>query len=94
MGAVRGSSMSQSVSPHEAEADKFARELGAYLDQAAGSGQYDALIIAAPPRFLGLVKGVLSPRTSDSIRATLAKDYATMPAEKILELVRKQLDLT
>jgi len=93
MGAVRGSAMSQSTPPHEAEAENFARELGKYLDEAVAAGRCDELILAAPPRFLGLLKGVLAARTNDSVRATVSKDYATRPAEEVVELVRKQLDL-
>jgi protein required for attachment to host cells len=93
MGAVRGSAMSQSTSPHDAEAEKFARELGGYLDEAVGAGRCGELILVAPPRFLGLLRGVLASPTSDSMRATISKDYATRPAEEVVELVRKQLDL-
>lgn len=93
MGAVRGSAMSKAVGPHEAEAEKFARELGAYLDQAAADGKYEELVIAAAPRFLGLIKEALGSRSSDSIRAAVPKDYATQPPATVVKLVRKALDL-
>ena len=44
---------------HAHAAEVFARELGDTLNEGWKDGQFDRLVLAAPPRFLGLLREVL-----------------------------------
>lgn len=43
------------------EAERFARRVAQHLDQALQQGRCDSLVLAAAPRFLGLLRKFLSP---------------------------------
>ena len=62
--------------PKEVEAQKFARELATALEQHLFAHAFDALVLAAPPHFLGLVKATLSDQVAKRVRATVCKDLA------------------
>jgi protein required for attachment to host cells len=45
----------------DTEAEKFARQLGSYLNQSHQKGDFGKLVIVAPPSFLGLLRSALDP---------------------------------
>src|SRR5262245_18602964 len=57
--------------PKEVEAQRFARELAAVLDKGRSHHAYERLVIAAPPHFLGLLRGALEGEVTKMIEATL-----------------------
>jgi protein required for attachment to host cells len=69
--------------PREAEAMKFARELAAVLDKGLDDHAYDALVLAAPPHFLGLLKETLGDQVGKHVVETLDKDLATLEPREI-----------
>ena len=86
-------SMPSTKQPHsshkELEAVEFARALNDYLDDAAQLHKFEALILVAPPHFLGLLRAQLTPVLARMISATLAQDLIYMDETIIREHVAK-----
>jgi protein required for attachment to host cells len=64
--------------PKRVEAEKFARELSRHLASLFDAHAFDALIVAAPPKFLGLLRSALAiPRDHVFARVVAwhEKDY-------------------
>jgi protein required for attachment to host cells len=77
--------------PKEVEAQKFAQELAATLERGLLDRAYEALVVAAPPKFLGLLRDTLSKEVSKRIEATLNKDFAKLEAREIEARIRSEL---
>ncbi|CAM3201611.1 host attachment protein [Corallococcus sp. ZKHCc1 1396] len=71
----------------ELEHERFARELCAHLDRGVDSQAFDELVIAAPPAFLGKVRGLLSTRVKQRVRLDLDSDYSNLPARELPDRV-------
>lgn len=56
------------------EADAFASDVAAVLDRALQQGRYTRLVLAAAPRFLGLLRKAVSPAVAATIERELDKD--------------------
>jgi len=85
-GDVRRAAMSRSEGPHERAVADFARALASRLEHARATGQYDRLVLVAPPKFLGLVRSSLDAPTEQCVVGSLDKDLAASDEE---ELVRQ-----
>ena len=59
--------------PHEHEARDFARQLAETLRLARVAGRYDRLILAAEPKFLGLIREALDPATQKLVSREIPK---------------------
>jgi protein required for attachment to host cells len=68
---------------HEFEKEKFSQEMAGLLNDAAEKKSFDDLIIVAPPRTLGTLRQALSSKTSDHIRAEIAKDLTQVPLHEM-----------
>lgn len=66
--------------PKEAEAQRFAQQLSAYLEEAVAKRSFDYLVLVAPPHFLGTLKGSLGRQAARHVRATIDKDLSTLDA--------------
>jgi protein required for attachment to host cells len=66
------------TTPRAAEARRFALHLGKELDRARAAGEVEALVIVAPPHFLGLVQELLPRQVKRRLRASLARDYVAL----------------
>jgi protein required for attachment to host cells len=62
----------------------FAKELAADLARAFRAGDFTRLVLIAPPRFLGVIKGALDPQLERALLATIAKD---LPRASTSELI-------
>jgi protein required for attachment to host cells len=60
--------------PHELEERRFTEGVAAEVNRAALDKQFDRLILAAPPRTLGILRKSLSSHASDRVIAELDKD--------------------
>ncbi|MBZ4336229.1 host attachment protein [Corallococcus interemptor] len=69
------------------EHERFARELSARLDRGVDSHQFDQVVIAAPPGFLGMLRGLLSTRVKQRVRLDLDADYSSLPARELPDRV-------
>jgi protein required for attachment to host cells len=76
----------QETNPKEVEAQKFAHELAGVLEKGLAERAYDALVLVAPPHFLGLLKQAVNEQVRKHIEATLPKDLAPLEPREI-ELV-------
>jgi len=69
--------------PKDVEAQKFARELAAALHKGLDDHAYEAWVLVAPPRFLGLVKATVGEQVKKHLRATIDKDLAPLEPREI-----------
>lgn len=68
--------------PHEQEKQKFAGELAKFLDKNAG--EFERLVVAAPPKMLGYLRDNMSKQQMEKIIAAIDKDL-TNASEAQLE---------
>ncbi|RXF69891.1 host attachment protein [Hansschlegelia zhihuaiae] len=66
----------------EAEATFLAR-VAERLDERLGASERRGLIVVAPPRVLGLLRGRLTPGARDNLTAEIAKDLAHLATAEI-----------
>ncbi|MDA8059618.1 MAG: host attachment protein [Leptospirillum sp.] len=76
-----------STSPHEADANLFARIIGKELAEGRTHQRYDRFVLVAPPEFLGKLRESLDARVHEKILETIAKDYSGLSMEEIREKV-------
>jgi protein required for attachment to host cells len=67
----------------ELEHERFAQELSQRLDRGVDDRQFDRLIIAAPPTFLGRLRRVLSTRVRQRVVLDLDADYTNVPSRDL-----------
>ncbi len=66
----------------QAERD-FLRSVAERINVAIRDGDTKHLVLAAPPRALGVLKPLLSPASTAALRGALDKDYVHMPVYEI-----------
>jgi protein required for attachment to host cells len=59
------------------------RNLASYLDEAIAMGEFAALVLVAPPHFLGMLHGTLARQTTKHLQATVHKDLAVLDVAEI-----------
>jgi protein required for attachment to host cells len=67
--------------PKQVEAEKFVRELSRHLVSSFDAHAFDALVVAAPPKFLGLLRAALAQQhdhVSERVIAWHEKDYTSI----------------
>jgi protein required for attachment to host cells len=69
----------------EVEAMKFAQELAERLEKGRVEHQFDRLGLAAPPHFLGLLKGTLDDQVQKLLAFTVDKDLTGFQARELPE---------
>jgi protein required for attachment to host cells len=79
---VRSSAVDQ-TDWHAQEERAFLLQLIEHLDAAVGTGKTKSLIIAAPPRALGILRPAYSPRLRDAVSAEVDKDFVKLPVHQI-----------
>lgn len=72
---------------HKLEKHRFMATLADALDDACGRRAFDDLILVAPRRSLGELRGLLSKRVQGSVRQEVAKDLTNEPPS----LLRRRL---
>ncbi len=73
------------VNAREQEAIVFANELADYLDRERSKGTFTALVLIAPPAFLGLLRDNLSKEVMDIVSQQIDKNLIQKSAEAIHE---------
>jgi protein required for attachment to host cells len=68
---------------HERDEREFLRTIAERINRGVKDNHVKGLVIAAPPKALGVLKPLLSPATSALLRGTLDKDYVNMPVYDI-----------
>lgn len=86
-----GTAMDAHTDPADVEHGRFAAELAHTLLRGLEQGRYERLVIAAPPRFLGMLRGELSPRVQKTVVAEIHHDYVHKPLHEVSALITTQL---
>lgn len=79
--------MDPTTEPHEVESERFARSIAGLLETGLAENAYQRLLLIAPPHFLGLLRGALSPNVAKHVERTLDKDYTALVARELAERV-------
>ena len=66
----------EETSAQEHATELFAKRVGDYLDKARTERRYDKLVIVAPPKFLGTLRGKLGKETAKLVVDELPKDLS------------------
>ena len=66
--------MEATTDPHDQEAQRFAHELAERLHVHHNAHDFDGLVLVAPPRFLGLLRGALDEQVAKQVLASLDLD--------------------
>lgn len=69
------------VKDHEVEI--FAKEIAERLETGRTSGQYQKLVLMAPPEFLGVLRGQLSDGVRELVVDEIAKDLVTHSSKEV-----------
>ena len=78
-----GRSAVQNADWHELEEERFARAMADRINQAAESGELNAIAIVAPPKALGEIRKELSVKAQSKVVGELAKDLTRHPLKDI-----------
>ncbi len=73
------------TTPKKAETDRFAQHLADHLEKATASREFDALVLVAPPRFLGMLRGALGQQAAKQLRTSVDKDLSMFSVEALRE---------
>lgn len=69
--------------PHKLEKHRFMAVLADALDEACGKGAFEELILVAPRRSLGELRGLLSKRVQGRVRIEVPKDLTNEPPSRL-----------
>ena len=72
---------------HQQEEDRFAAETATLLKRRALNGDFEKLIVVAPPRTLGEMRKHYHKEVSDRIEGELAKDLTSHPVKEIEKIL-------
>ncbi|MBW2282551.1 MAG: host attachment protein [Deltaproteobacteria bacterium] len=90
-GTVRqsGTGTRAAMAPHtdasDVEQRRFARQLGELLQRGFNEHRYHALVVAAPPRFLGFLRKELSDPVQRTVRETVDKDLTHLDMRELAD---------
>lgn len=90
MGPARHA-MDQGRNRHEEEEEKFLKRVASRIGEAEKHKAFDHLVIAAPPRALGLLRSLLPSGAQSRVRAETAKDLLDETAPQLRERLRELL---
>lgn len=76
---------------HEVEHGLFARELADAIAHGLDEGRYEALVLVAPPHFLGLLRRELPERVTARVHMQLDRDLTRLPLREVSQALRTHL---
>ncbi len=65
--------MAESTDPKHHEAQVFSQQIAARLEAERAAGELDALLLLAPPEFLGLLREALTPECKKTVKFEASK---------------------
>ncbi|MFN3232319.1 MAG: host attachment protein [Alphaproteobacteria bacterium] len=77
--------MEAPTDPQAVEKTRFTRELVSYLEAADTRGDFDALVLVAPPRTLGEVRKLLPGTLAEKVSHEVGKDLTNSPPKEVEE---------
>jgi protein required for attachment to host cells len=75
--------------PHALETQKFVRLVGEQISAASGRGEFDELLLVAPPRALNELREALDAATQAKLVGRLEKDLVKTPDHELWPHVRE-----
>jgi len=78
-----GRSAMEQTDLHDLAERRFLTQLAERLDKAVLAGETKTLILVAPPRALGVLRGAFSKHVREAVREEIEKDYVKMPVDEI-----------
>jgi protein required for attachment to host cells len=66
--------MEPATDPKEREAQAFAAEIARHIERGRHEGNFDALVLIAPPKFLGRLRAELTKPARDALAGELDKN--------------------
>lgn len=75
--------MEPATDPHEREAQAFAREIARQIDRGQREGNFDSLMLVAPPKFLGRLRAELSKSARNALIGELDKNLVETDTKTI-----------
>lgn len=82
---ARHTALEARTTPRQVEAERFARQLATYLEDAVARRQFDYLVLVAPPHFLGVLKDALGRQAARHLRTTVDKDLSALEVRELRE---------
>jgi protein required for attachment to host cells len=79
------------IDPHREEGERFVTSLSGALTKAFDEGQFQRLLLIAPPRALGEFRKHLPHRVKDKLVAEIDEDLTKVPLDKIAAHVAPHL---
>lgn len=76
---------------HQQEEDRFAAMVAERLYKQAHSGQFDKLVLVAPPRLIGRLRDSLHKEVRDRLVAQISKDLTNHPPAEIEKVLTAAL---
>ncbi len=73
---------------HDEAERTFLKHLAERLHDAVTRGATKGIVLAAPPRALGMIRPFLSKPTVDALRAEIDKDYVNLPMVELEKRLR------
>jgi protein required for attachment to host cells len=73
----------------EHETETFAKEIAERLDSGRTSGQFQKLVLMAPPAFLGVLRTQLGDEVRKLVVEEIAKDLVTHSADEVRKHLRQ-----
>jgi protein required for attachment to host cells len=77
--------------PKEVEAQKFARELADVLEKGLNDHAYESLVVVAPSRFLGRLRGSVAKTVRKRIEGTIEKDLTWLERPQLEARLRAMM---
>jgi protein required for attachment to host cells len=75
--------MEQATEPKEQEAQAFAVEIARQVERARHDGDFDSLVLVAPPKFLGRLRQALSGTARAALIGELDKNLVEADAKTL-----------
>lgn len=75
--------MEQATEPKEQEAQAFAAEIARRVERARNDGDFDSLVLVAPPKFLGRLRQALSRPARNALVGELDKNLVEADAKTL-----------
>lgn len=90
-GKSRHTALEPRMTPKEAEAERFAHQLGERLNSATAGREYDRLLLVAPPHFLGMLRDKLDKQTLKLLQSAVDKDLVMLEDREIRERLQSDV---
>lgn len=68
---------------HQQAEDRFLHETAAKIDALVHAGAITSLVLAAPPKAMGVLRTKMSPATKEMILTETAKDLVKLPTAEL-----------